>query len=314
VIFVPHIEFTAIERKIKDTETELKNIALCSDVNMCSLMTSELEHRLLELQKQKKEMEAAFSKESVSLRIYGDSVETGKVSSRILLAILGGFQSMLDSVANAMLHSPTSRGKIPEHIKDITGFEVVGTFAGSFGVRLERQVSQSGMASGDTDISRVMDEMFNVLETLDNGDQLLSAITPCGERTVTHYRQWLDDMRESGVNLEINWTNDSAYTRKLHMMKERAPSIITTLDTIDNIDSKDMVLRGMLNGINIRSHTFEMSVEELGLVKGNALPETLMAIVERIGTEITANMIKSKSLTKAGVQSISWYMSSVEVQ
>lgn len=309
---MPHIELTAIERKIKDTETELQNIALYSDENMRSIMTSELEHRLLELQKQKREMEDAFSKETVSLRIYGDSVETGKVSSRVLLAALGGFQLMLDSVANAMLHSPTSRGKIPEHIKDITGFEVVGTFAGSFGIRLERQVPQSGMASGDTDISRVMNEMFTVLETLDNSDQLLSAITPCGKRTVTHYRQWLDDMREGDVNLEINWTNDSAYTRKLHMMKDRAPNIITALDAIANIDSKDTVLRGMLNGINIRNHTFEMSVEGLGLVKGKALPETLMAIVERIGTEITANMIESSSRTKAGVQNVSWYMSGVE--
>ena len=124
---------------------------------------TELQRRLFELQKQKKEMEDAFSKEAVSLRIYGESVEMGKVSSRVLLAALGGFQSMLDSVANAILHSPTSRGKIPEHIKDnITGFEVVGTFAGSFGVRLERQVPQSGMASGDTDISRAMNEMFNI--------------------------------------------------------------------------------------------------------------------------------------------------------
>lgn len=312
MIFVPHIEFTAIERKIKDTEIELQNIAQCADDNMRSIMTSELEYRLIELQEQKRKMENAFSKETVSLRIYGENVETGKVSSRVLLAALGGFQSMLDSVANAMLHSPTSRGKIPGHIKDIAEFEVVGTFAGSFGVRLERQVSQSGMASGDTDISRVMDEMFSILETLDNSDQLLSAITPCGKRTVAHYRQWLDDMRESGVNLEINWTNDSAHTRKLNMMKERAPSIITTLDTIDNIDSKDVVLRGMLNGINIRNHTFEISVEGLGIVKGKALPETLMAITEKIGTEITADMIESTSLTKAGIQNVSWYMSGIK--
>lgn len=309
---MPHIELTAIERKIKDTESELQNIAQCVDDNMRSIMTSELEHKLIELQEQKKEIENAFSKETVSLRIYSENVETGRVSSRVLLAALGGFQSMLDSVANAMLHSPTSRGKIPEHIKDIAEFEVVGTFAGSFGVRLERQVSQSGMASGDTDISRVMDEMFNILETLDNSDRLLPAITPCGKRTVAHYRQWLDDMRESGVNLEINWTNDSAHTRKLNMMKARAPSIITTLDTIDTIDSKDVVLCGMLNGINIRNHTFEMSVERLGIVKGKALPETLMAITEKIGTEITVDMVESTSLTKAGVQHVSWYMSGIE--
>ena len=56
---MPHIEFAAIERKIKDTEVELKSIALCSDENMRSIMTSELQHRLFELQKQKREMENA---------------------------------------------------------------------------------------------------------------------------------------------------------------------------------------------------------------------------------------------------------------
>ena len=96
------------------------------------------------------------------------------------------------------------------------------------------------------------------------------------------------------------------------MMKDRAPDIITVLDTIDNIDRRDIVLRGMLNGINIRNHTFEMSVDEFGLVKGKALPETLISVIEKIGTEISANMIESRTLTKAGVQNTSWYMVSVE--
>ena len=305
---MPHIELTAINRRIQDTQTEIQTVMQCTDETMRAIMISELERRLAALQNQKAEMEAASSKETVSLRIYGDNVHTGKVSSRILLSALGGFQSMLDSVANAMLHSPTSRGKIPEHIKDITELEVVGTFAGSFGVVLERQTSQCGMASGDTDISRALNEMFGVLETLDNSDQLLATITPCGKRTVTHYRQWLDEMRESGVNLEINWKDDSAHSRVIHMMKDRAPSIITTLDTIDKIDNEETILHGMLNGVNIRSHSFEMSVEGLGIVKGTARPETLMAIIEKIGTEIDANMIKSNSFTKAGVQTTSWYM------
>lgn len=310
---MPHVELIAIDRKISDTEAEIQKLSQCGDRDMRAIMASELEYRLNALKEQKAEMEAASSKETVSLRIYGENVHTGKISSRILLSALGGFQSMLDSVANAMLHSPTSRGKIPEHIKDITELEVVGTFAGSFGVVLERQIPQCGMTSGDTSISRALNEMFGVLETLDNSDQLLATISPCGKRTVTHYRQWLDEMRESGVNLEINWKDDSAHSRVIHMMKDRAPSIITTLDTIDKIDNEEAVLHGMLNGVNIRSHSFEMSVGGLGIVRGTALPETLMAIIEKIGTEIDANMIKSNSFTKAGVQTTSWYMVSADM-
>lgn len=309
---MPHVELTAIERKIQDTEKELQNIVDFSDDTMRTIMTSELDYRLSELKKQKEAMLAAFSKETISIRIYGDKVETGKISSRVLLAALGGFQSMLDSVANAMLNSPTSRGKIPGHIKDITEFEVVGTFAGSFGVRLEREVLQSGMSSGDTDINRALDELFNVLETLDNSEQLLSVITPCGKRTVMHYRQWIDDMRDNDVNLEVDWVDDSARTRKLHILKERAPSIITTLDTIDKIENEDVTLCGMLNGVNIRNRTFEMSVEGEGLIKGKASLETLISITDKIGTEIVATMIRSNAFTKAGIQKISWYMSKIE--
>ncbi len=306
---MPYVELTAIKRKIESTQAEIQRLLKCSDDTMRAIMTSELKERLNILLKQQEEIEASFSKETVSLRIYGDSVQVGKVSSRVLLSALGGFQSMLDSVANALFHSPTSRGKIPEHIKDITGFEVVGTFAGSFGIVLERQISQTGIASGDTEISRAMNEMFGVLETLDNSEQLLTAITPCGKRTVTHYRQWLDELRESNVNLEINWKDDSAHTRKIHMMKDRAPSIITTLDTIDRIDNEEITVHGMLNGLNIRNHSFEMSVNDFGIIRGTALPETLMAIAESLGKEIDATMIRSNSLTKAGVQTINWYMS-----
>ena len=68
----------------------------------------------------------------------------------------------------------------------------------------------------------------------------------------------------------------------------------------------------VVGGINIRNRTFEMSVDEFGIVKGKALPETLISVVEKIGTEISANMIESKTFTKAGVQSTSWYMVSAE--
>ena len=54
-----------------------------------------------------------------------------------------------------------------------------------------------------------------------------------------------------------------------------------------------------------------MSVDGYGLVRGHALPETLMGALERIGTEISANLIQSRSFTKAGIEKISWYLSDI---
>lgn len=305
---MPHVELKTIDKKIEQTRSEIRNVNQCTDENLRVMMTSELETRLEALLQKKEKMEAAISKETISLRIYGDTVKTGKVSSRILLSALGGFQSMLDSVANAMLNSPTDRGKIPGYIKDITGFEVVGTFSGSFGLVLERQISQLGFDSANTTLNGVLNEVFCVLETMDDSEKLFDTIAPLGKRTVINYRQWIDELRESGVNLELGWKDDSASLRKIHLVKDIAPSIIATLDTIGEICDEEVTLNGMLNGINIRSHSFELSVQGYGLVKGTASPETLMSIVEKIGTEITVNMIKSLSHTKAGIEKTSWYM------
>lgn len=311
MIIVSHMELMTINKKIEQTRTEISNLASCSDENMRAIMALQLETRLTALLQEKESMEATTAKDTVTLRIYGENVQRGKISSRVLLSALNGFQSMLDSVANAMIHSPTSRGRIPERIKDLTAFEVVGTFAGSFGIVLEKPSEQPGFASNDSDLNKILSEMFTVLETVDDSERLLSVITPFGKRTVTHYREWLAGLQDSGVNLELDWRNDSADSRRMHLIKEKAPDIISTLDTIDKINNEDIILSGILNGINIRSHSFEMSVEGYGLVKGHALPETLMGALEKIGKEISANMVKSISFTKAGIQKISWHLSSI---
>lgn len=305
-----HLELMTIDKKIEQTRAEIQSLSSCTDASMQAIMTIQLENRLQMLLQQKEEMISSTAKDTVTLRIYGDNVQTGRISSRVLLSALNGFQSMLDSVANAMLHSPTSRGKIPERIKDATSFEIVDTFAGSFGIVLEKQNENPSISTDDNEINKILSEMFSVLETVDDSEQLLSLIAPFGKRTVMHYRQWLDDLQENGVNLELNWKNDSAASRRMHLIKEKAPSIISTLDTIDTMDHKDINICGMLNGINIRNRTFEMSTDEYGLVKGTAMPETLMSILEKIGTSINANIIKSTSYTKAGVEKVTWFLSS----
>lgn len=311
MIIVSHIELTTIQKKIDQTRAEINQLASCTNDTMRAIMTLQLETRLTALLQEKDAMEATTAKDTVTLRIYGENVQRGKISSRVLLSALNGFQSMLDSVANAILHSPTSRGKIPNRVKDITAFEVVGTFAGSFGIVLEKPTEQPGFEATDAELNGILSQMFTILETVDDSERLLSAITPFGKRTVTHYREWLDGLQDCGVNLELDWKNDSAASRRMHLIKEKAPNIISTLDTIDKINSEDIVLTGKLNGVNIRNHSFELSVEGYGLVKGHALPETLMGALDKIGTVISANMVKSISFTKAGIEKTSWYLSSI---
>lgn len=304
-----HVEINSINKKIQQTEDELTNADLIANRDMRNMLTSELRRRLDSLYTARSELERSLSKETVSLRIYGDNVQFGRVSNRVLLSALSGFQLMADSIADAVHRAPTSRGKIPDTVKEITDFKVIGTFAGSFGITLEKSNDQLGIV---TEINKVLDELFNVLESVDNSDQLLCAITPYGKRTVAHYRQWIDELKENDVNLEISWRDESANNRKMNLLKEKAYGIISTLDTIDKIDNESVVLQGILTGINLRNHSFEITIEGAGIIKGTALPETLILISDKLGKEVVTNLIRSTSYTKANVQKISWYLESIK--
>lgn len=309
---MPYVERYALDRKINETREAIAEANKTEDESLRMVMASELEVRLSELLKESDALEVATSKETVALRIYGEKVQTGRVSSRILLAALSGFQSMVDSVANAMLHSPTARGKIPETIKDMTSFEVVGTFAGSFGITLERQNMQCGLSATSPELTQVLDEVFTVLEVTDNSELLMSTIAPLGKRTVGHYRQWLDELRENEVNLELNWTDNAANKRNMRIIKEKSPAIISTLDAIDKTDQDEVALKGVLNGVNLRNHTFEISVDGVGIIKGTSKIETLIAASDKLGSTVNAHLIKSTSTAKTGFQKMTWYLSSID--
>ena len=91
----------AINRKIKDTEKEIANLQESKDETsaITQFMLSELRRKLKDLSEQRKHILAAQEKETISLRMYGETIENRKISNRILVSVLGGFQALLDSIA-----------------------------------------------------------------------------------------------------------------------------------------------------------------------------------------------------------------------
>lgn len=105
---------TSLKRKIKDTEVEID--LLKEESNKGSIIAEfnklELERRLEKLRENLKYVYESQAKETVSIRMYGDSVEYGKISNRVLVSVLGGFQSVLDSIASVAEGAYNAKGKI----------------------------------------------------------------------------------------------------------------------------------------------------------------------------------------------------------
>lgn len=300
---------SAINRKISDTENQVKLIQETGDPNsiLTQLSISELERRLENLRNEKSKIYNAQAKETVSIRIYGDNVETGKISNRTLISVLSGFQSMIEGIASVIDGSLASRGKITDKARMLTDFKVTETFAGSFGIKLEKDFEQMEMVSNSSDTGQIVSEFFDILECGENPERLVYNISPFGKRTVVHYREWLNQIKENAINLEINWLDDSAEFRSLNIKYPHTDSIIFTLDSIEEIINEEVIAKGILTGLNIRQNTFELKTDE-GIIKGNSLFETLVSISHMINQEITVKLIKSNSQLKSMVSKTSWYL------
>lgn len=307
------ISINSIDKKIKATEEQINEIEkMGSNVSPLMQLTKvETQRRLENLIKDKEKLIEASNKDNISLRIYGESVEKGRISNRILISVLSGFQTMTESIANTIVGSKASNGKISDLAKNLTDFEVAGTFAGSFGIVMEKMHNQLEIDSNVSRTNQILSEFYNILENSRSGSNLIETIAPYGKRTVMHYREWLSKMKDNSVNVEIDWIDNSAEIHKIDFKYFKVDDIISTLDSIGDIEEESLEVKGILTGLNIRQSTFEINSEEYGILKGKSTIEVLLSISEKIGQEINASMMKNTSCLNDNVMKITWYLSSI---
>ena len=102
-----------------------------------------------------------------------------------------------------------------------------GTFAGSFGVILEKDCGQLEVADKSTKTNQIIENLFDVLENSSDGDHLISHISPYGQRTIAHYRTWLKSLKDNSVNIEMKWIDESADVRNLNINYTKTEDIIS---------------------------------------------------------------------------------------
>lgn len=305
------ITLNTINKRIAQTKECIESLKGLERSPILEFQIKQFEDRLNSLIHQKEEIESSQSKEQISLRIYGENVAIGKVSNRVLVSMLGGFQDIVDNISNVIVGADASRGQIKDTAKKIGDFEVCGTFAGSFGVILEKEYEQIEVSSEMYETDKVLREFFDILEYSDGGEELISRIAPFGQRTVRHYREWLNQMKENSVNLEVNWKNEESEFRKMDLKYSKASDIIFTLDSIGEIKDEDVIVNAVLTGVNIRKCTFELNTEDKCIIKGKSTPEVLITAAGKIGNEVSAKLVKSTCSLYTGALKESWFLSQI---
>ena len=308
------ISLSVINRKIKETEEMIKSFETLSFSEMAVFQMDELTRRLEKLLEEKNKMEESQARELVLLRVYGDAIETGRISNRVLVSMLNGFQTIVDDIANVLVGTNGARGQLSDYAKEIADFEVCGVFAGSFGVRLEKNYHQVELTNQSLKTNDVLKEFFGILENSLNSERLIERIAPYGQRTVRQYRQWLKQMKDESISLELDWTNEISEKRKMDIKYSTVTDVIYTLDSINEIRNEDIILFGTLTGVNIRTNTFELQTENNRIIRGKSLLETLIKGSDKIGTEIKATLVKSISKSSVCGEKETWYLSNISVK
>lgn len=305
------LAFNALSKKIDDTKREIEKLedSKISLPGLKEAMLSQLNERLNDLAIEMEQLEKYSFKETLSLRIHGNDVERGKISSRLLINILHGFQSSIDSIAESIISASPSKGRIKESTLKTTDFQVVAFSPGSFEVVLEKETPDT---LAETVTSIALSDVFSVIECGNNTDLLSEYVAPFGLKFAKHYKELLSELKSNSVDLEMNWIDHNAELQKYNIEHRNAVEIIDYLNTISDILEERVFLTGKLTMINIRSNRFEFESEERGLIKGRSRIEILMRAKQTIGNEIAAQFIKSDNYSSTGALSkTTWFLDSI---
>lgn len=302
------MSISSINRKISETKEQIKDIeGMAPEISQ--FMLSEMNRRLYNLEMERDELYKSQSRESISLRIYGENIESGKISNRILVSVLNGFQTTIDSIALALEGAEGERGRFTDKAKVLTDFQVAGTFAGSFGIVLEKEFEQIEIANNSSETAVVLADLFSILENSGDGIKLVETISPYGKRTVNHYKNWLKSLDDNNVNLEIGWVDDKAERRKINIRYNNVRETMFTLESINDIEVEDVIItNAKLLGLNIRNNTFEIETESGDIIRGKSKLENLVRLSSELGKEVSLMLTKSTSYTNTNIISVSWYL------
>lgn len=305
--------YKSIDKKIEQTEEQIIKVENSYDESSLDyvVLIDQLNDRLNVLKAQKETLKESYLKETVKLTISGENIKRGKISSRILVAVLDGFQSIADSIANSLINEPTSSGKIPANILHQTDLELVNIFEGSFGVELESNIEENLMIDNAV-MTETLDKFFSLLSSADDADRVFDEISELGSRTLNHYRTWLKSISEYGVEVQVERKNQYAENYCWKMKKDMLPSLLNSLENLKEEFTEEIDIEGELTGLNLRKEKFEFMRSTGEVISGRVKCEVIENNKHLLGEVVKLKLIKNVTRNlSTGREKITWFLKDI---
>ncbi|MGI0486233.1 hypothetical protein ACN4EK_12405 [Pantanalinema rosaneae CENA516] len=157
-------------------------------------------------------------REILNLHFYFESEDNRtsavEASAKHLGAILESLQALFDSIGQVKAGRPSPFGKVAKDITDQTRLSVLGTFKGSFGVRLalapqpqEQQPNLFNQLPPEPLGELVTQEFLEILSQTHEQrlEQLSDRLISLQRRTASNYRKFLLSLLDASTDLRVDW-------------------------------------------------------------------------------------------------------------
>lgn len=147
------------------------------------------------------------------LRLSGDGVRRNRIGARQASRILGSLQEVFAAIGQSLSGSPTSRGSIPNIIRQRTALNLFpATAAGSVQLHLETAIDNSTMPLDSLERPNLADEAAGVLMALmdevgsvDDDTTLIDHLRTLGPRVARQVQILSTTLVRDDVDLDLSW-------------------------------------------------------------------------------------------------------------
>lgn len=278
-----------------------------------NLELSSLQQRLEDLTRELKNAENLLDKEELVVTLHPPGLPSGQIPVRTLSLILGGLQSLSDSIANTLYNQPSVLGRIPQEILEQNSLILKEVKAGSFQVTLEAKHNEQ-LAVDEPPQSVTINELFTLFDVADAADSLIEKISNLGGRTRRNYLEWTKDLRELNTPFELEWKSSIKGQSKVSFDADKATRIFAVLNEISESVEDVVELYGRLTGANVRTKNFELCTPDGSKITGR-ITQDAIPIVAKIVLDSRCKATLLKVITSygnTGREKTSWTLKGIQ--
>ena len=223
----------------------------------------------------------------------GRPIHNHSVDAGFLSTMLRDLQRVVQNIAASAAGATGRTGPVAHAVRERSTLRFAGSFAGSFGMRLETAAQELDL--GDTgSLAYTLDLLVRVLDSGESTPDLLEAMAPLNARARTSYMSLLDHLQESGADMRVMWQSTRG-SRRAHLSAKRADRVLSKLKQVEERETLQSY-KGVLDGAIKTRGIFEFRTEEDTLIAGEVAPGAIPQLREFFDRECKA-LITTRTIT-----------------